>query len=138
MNKLFLKLIVLPSALLVFGLTTASAGTRAIAISEPANGATVSSPVKICMVAHSVTVEPAKKGVHDGKGHHHILIDSDLPGDLSKPIGKDAQHVHMGDGSTCKSLNLEPGVHVIRALFAKGNHVPYNPPITATVIVSVK
>ena len=138
MNKLFLKLIVLLSALLVFGLTTASAGTRAIAISEPANGATVSSPVKICMVAHSVTVEPAKKGVHDGKGHHHILIDSDLPGDLSKPIGKDAQHVHMGDGSTCKSLNLEPGVHVIRALFAKGNHVPYNPPITATVIVSVK
>ncbi len=138
MNKLFLKLIVLLSALLVFGLATASAGTRAIAISEPANGATVSSPVKICMVAHSVTVEPAKKGVHDGKGHHHILIDSDLPGDLSKPIGKDAQHVHMGDGSTCKSLNLEPGVHVIRALFAKGNHVPYNPPITATVIVNVK
>lgn len=138
MNKLFLKLIVLLSALLVFGLATASAGTRAIAISEPASGATVSSPVKICMVAHSVTVEPAKKGVHDGKGHHHILIDSDLPGDLSKPIGKDAQHIHMGDGSTCKSLNLEPGVHVIRALFAKGNHVPYNPPITATVIVSVK
>lgn len=138
MNKLFLKFIVLLSALLVFGLATASAGTRAIAISEPASGATVSSPVKICMVAHSVTVEPAKKGVHDGKGHHHILIDSDLPGDLSKPIGKDAQHIHMGDGSTCKSLNLEPGVHVIRALFAKGNHVPYNPPITATVIVSVK
>ncbi|TDJ60301.1 MAG: DUF4399 domain-containing protein [Nitrospina sp.] len=138
MNKLFLKLIVLLSALLVFGLATASAGTRAIAISEPASGATVSSPVKICMVAHGVTVQPAKKGVHDGKGHHHILIDSDLPGDLSKPIGKDAQHVHMGDGSTCKSLNLEPGVHVIRALFAKGNHVPYNPPITATVIVSVK
>ena len=138
MTKLFLKLIVLLSALLVFGLATASAGTRAIAISEPASGATVSSPVKICMVAHSVTVEPAKKGVHDGKGHHHILIDSDLPGDLSKPIGKDAQHIHMGDGSTCKSLNLEPGVHVIRALFAKGNHVPYNPPITATVIVSVK
>lgn len=138
MNKLFLKLIVLLSALLVFGLATASAGTRAIAISEPASGATVSSPVKICMVTHSVTVEPAKKGVHDGKGHHHILIDSDLPGDLSKPIGKDAQHVHMGDGSTCKSLNLEPGVHVIRALFAKGNHVPYNPPITATVIVNVK
>ncbi len=138
MNKLFLKFIVLLSALLVFGLATASAGTRAIAISEPASGATVSSPVKICMVAHGVTVQPAKKGVHDGKGHHHILIDSDLPGDLSKPIGKDAQHVHMGDGSTCKSLNLEPGVHVIRALFAKGNHVPYNPPITATVIVSVK
>ena len=138
MNKLFLKLSVLLLTLLVFSLSTALAGTRAIAISEPANGATVTSPVKVCMVAHSVTVEPAKKGVHDGKGHHHILLDADLPGDLSKPIGKDAQHLHMGDGSICKEVKLDAGIHVIRALFAKGNHVPYNPPITATVIVNVK
>ncbi len=138
MNKLFLKLCVLLLTLLVFSLSTALAGTRAIAISQPANGATVTSPVKVCMVAHGVTVEPAKKGVNDGKGHHHILVGTDLPGDLSKPIGKDAQHLHMGDGSICKNVKLEPGIHVIRALFAKGNHVPYNPPITATVIVNVK
>ena len=138
MNNLFLKLGALLLTLLVFSLSTALAGTRAIAISEPANGATVSSPVKVCMVAHSVTVEPAKKGVNDGKGHHHILIDTDLPKDLGKGIGKDAQHLHMGDGSTCKELKLDAGIHVIRALFAKGNHVPYNPPITATVIVNVK
>ena len=138
MKKLFLKLSVLLLTLLVFSLSTALAGTRAIAISQPANGATVTSPVKVCMVAHGVTVEPAKKGVNDGKGHHHILVDTDLPGDLSKPIGKDAQHLHMGDGSTCKDVKLDAGIHVIRALFAKGNHVPYNPPITATVIVNVK
>ncbi len=138
MNKLFLKLSVLLLTLLVFSISTALAGTRAIAISKPLNGATVTSPVKVCMVAHSVTVEPAKKGVHDGKGHHHILLDADLPGDLSKPIGKDAQHLHMGDGSICKEVKLDAGTHVIRALFAKGNHVPYNPPITATVIINVK
>ena len=138
MNKLFLKLSVLLLTLLVFSLSTALAGTRAIAISEPANGTTVTSPVKVCMVAHDVTVEPAKKGVNDGKGHHHILVDTDLPTDLSKPIGKDAQHLHMGDGSICKDVKLDAGIHVIRALFAKGNHVPYNPPITATVIVNVK
>jgi len=138
MNKLFLKLCVLLLTLLVFSLSTALAGTRAIAISKPANGVTVTSPVKVCMVAHGVTVEPAKNGVNDGKGHHHILVGTDLPGDLSKPIGKDAQHLHMGDGSICKNVKLDAGIHVIRALFAKGNHVPYNPPITATVIVNVK
>ncbi len=138
MNKLFLKLCVLLLTLLVFSLSTALAGTRAIAISKPANGVTVTSPVKVCMVAHGVTVEPAKNGVNDGKGHHHILVGTDLPGDLSKPIGKDAQHLHMGDGSICKDVKLDAGIHVIRALFAKGNHVPYNPPITATVIVNVK
>lgn len=138
MNKLFLNLSALLLTLLVFSISTATAGTRAIAISEPANGATVSSPVKVCMVAHGVTVEPAKKGVNDGNGHHHILVDTDLPKDLSKGIGKDAQHIHMGDGSKCKEVKLDAGIHVIRALFAKGNHVPYNPAITATVIVNVK
>ena len=58
--------------------------------------------------------------------------------DLSKPIGKDANHIHMGDGSTCKEIKLSAGKHVIRALFAKGNHVPYNPALTATVTFSVK
>ena len=138
MNKLFLKLSTLVLILSVFGLSTAVAGTRAIAISEPSNGATVTSPVKVCMVTHNITVEPAKKGVNDGKGHHHILVDTDLPKDLGKPIGKDAQHLHMGDGSKCKQVKLDAGVHVIRALFAQGNHVPYNPAITATVIVNVK
>jgi uncharacterized protein DUF4399 len=138
MNKLFFNLSALLLILLVFSISTALAGTRAIAISEPANGATVSSPVKVCMVAHGVTVEPAKRGVNDGNGHHHILIDTDLPRDLSKGIGKDAQHIHMGDGSICKEVKLDAGIHVIRALFAKGNHVPYNPAITATVIVNIK
>jgi uncharacterized cupredoxin-like copper-binding protein len=138
MNKLFLKLSALLLTLLVFSISTAAAGTRAIAISEPANGATVTSPVKVCMVTHDVTAEPAKKGVNDGKGHHHILIDTDLPKDLGKPVGKDAQHIHMGDGSRCKEVKLDAGIHVIRALFAKGNHIPYNPAITTTVIVNVK
>jgi hypothetical protein len=62
----------------------------------------------------------------------------DLPANLHKPIGKDAQHVHMGDGSTCKELKLDAGKHTIKALFAKGNHVPYDPAITATVHVTVK
>ena len=89
MNNLFLKLGVLLFSLLIFGLSTAFAGTRAIAISEPVNGAMISGAVKICMVTHNVEVEPAKKGVRDGKGHHHILVDTDLPKNLSKPIGKD-------------------------------------------------
>jgi len=138
MNKLLLNLSALLLTLLIFSISTALAGTRAIAISEPANGATVSSPVKVCMVTHGITVEPAKRGVNDGSGHHHILVDTDLPKDLGKGIGKDAQHIHMGDGSKCKEVKLDAGIHVIRALFAKGNHIPYNPAITATVIVNVK
>ncbi len=110
----------------------------AVVITEPATGSTVSSPVKVCMAVDGVEVQPAKKGVNPGKGHHHLLIDVALPKDLSQRIGKDANHVHMGDGSTCKELKLGSGKHVIRTLFANGGHVPYNPAITSTVIVTVK
>jgi len=56
---------------------------------------------------------------------------------LSKPVAKDDTHIHMGDGSTCKTINLAKGQHTITALFAQGNHVPYNPPVTDSVTVSV-
>ena len=124
-------------AVIMFTCSLAYAG-GSVKITEPPEGASVSSPVKVCMSVDGVEVQPAKKGVHDGKGHHHLLIDADIPADLKKPIGKDAQHVHMGDGSTCKELKLDAGKHTIKALFAKGNHVPYDPAITATVNVTVK
>ena len=78
-----------------------------------------------------------KNGVNDGKGHHHLLIDAFVPENLSNPIAKDANHVHMGDGSKCKTLDLSSGQHSITAVFAKGNHVPYNPPVTDAVVIFV-
>ena len=137
MNKISTKWLLLAAVLLVFSVSTAYAGD-AVVITEPGTGSTVSNPVKVCMAVDEVEVQPAKKGVNPGKGHHHLLIDVDLPKDLSQKIGKDAKHVHMGDGSTCKELKLGSGKHVIRALFANGGHVPYNPAITSTVIVTVK
>ena len=89
------------------------------------------------MDIHGVVVQPAKKGINPGKGHHHLLIDVDLPTDFSKRIGKDSNHVHMGDGSTCKTLNLSSGKHVIRTLLADGGHVPLSPVVTSTVIITV-
>ena len=117
---------------------TAAFAGNSISISEPSNGTKTSGPVKVCLETSGVKVEPAKMGVHEGKGHHHLLVDVGLPKNLSKPIGKDASHIHMGDGSKCKKLNLPAGKHTIRALFAKGNHVPYDPALTTEVMFNVK
>ena len=116
---------------------TAAFSSTSVSITEPANGSKISGPVKVCLATSGVTVEPAKNGVHEGSGHHHLLLDVDIPGDLSKPIGKDANHVHMGDGSKCKKLNLAAGKHTIRALFAKGNHVPYDPALTNKITIEI-
>jgi hypothetical protein len=109
-----------------------------VTITKPAPMADVTSPVEICMETKGYTVEPAKNGVNEGKGHHHLIIDADLP-DLSQPVPKDAQHIHMGDGSKCKTIELAKGkMYTIKALFARGNHVPYDPPVTDSVVVFVK
>ena len=119
------------------GSTAGKVSNKPITITTPATLSNVSSPLKVCMATKGYTVEPAKKGVTPGKGHHHLLIDVPIPADLSKRIGKDSNHVHMGDGSKCKTLNLAKGQHTITAVFAQGNHVPYNPPVTDGVTVTV-
>ena len=137
MKKIRLNLIFL-TILFYAVANTASYANNSVSISEPSNGAKLSGPVKVCLTTSGVSVEPAKMGVNKGKGHHHLLVDVSLPKNLSKPIGKDANHIHMGDGSKCKKLNLKAGKHTIRALFAKGNHVPYDPALTTEVMFNVK
>ena len=110
---------------------------RAVTISEPEDGSTVTSPLKVCMKPWGVEFEPAKNGVNEGKGHNHILVDVGLP-NLDQPIPKDGNHIHMGDGSSCKKIKLSSGKHTIRTLFGKGNHIPYNPPLTDSIEVNVR
>ena len=137
MEHIYSKFITFLSFLFIAGVNCTFAG-NAVTITDPPTGAMVSSPVKVCMSTEGVEVEPAKKGINEGKGHHHIIVDVNLPKDLSKPVGKDANHIHMGDGSTCKKIKLSAGKHIIRTLFAKGNHVPYDPALTSTVTINVK
>jgi hypothetical protein len=54
--------------------------------------------VKVYKKVCGLIVEKAKKGVNEGRGHHHLLLNS-LPIDLSQPICK--QEIHMGDGYEC-------------------------------------
>ena len=146
--KKIIKVLALMSVFAFVGCVASSGGgsstavkassNKPLTITTPATLSNVSSPLQVCMTTNGYTVEPAKNGVNPGKGHHHLLIDASIPSDLSKPIAKDANHVHMGDGSTCKELKLSPGKHTIRALFAKGNHVPYDPAITTEVTFNVK
>ena len=72
MKKISIKWLVLVAICLVFSAPTVYAG-GAVVITEPATGNTLSSPVKVCMAVDGVEIQPAKKGVNPGKGHHHLL-----------------------------------------------------------------
>jgi hypothetical protein len=86
---------------------TASPDDAAVFFITPADGETVSSPVRIEFGIRAMDV--VKAGVDQPNAdHHHLLINTDLP-PAGLPIPADENHVHFGDGSTSTDLALPPG-----------------------------
>lgn len=110
----------------------APAGAAAYFI-EPADGATVTSPVRVVFGLKGIGVAPAGIDRADA-GHHHLLIDTGLPENLGLPIPNDEQHRHFGGGQTEVELTLTPGRHTLQLLLGDHLHVPFDPPITSSVI----
>lgn len=61
-------------------------------------------------------------------GHHHLLIDTDLP-PLDKPIPNDDHHIHFGRGQTEYHIQLPPGTHTLQLLLGDADHLPHTPPV---------
>ena len=106
--------------------TPAPEGASAHIIS-PADGATVTSPVTVEFGLAGMGVAPAGVQV-DKTGHHHLLIDVDVP-NLEEPIPSDDNHKHFGGGQTQTALELAPGKHTLRLLLGDHLHVPHDPPV---------
>lgn len=95
----------------------------------PADGAAVSSPVRVEFGIDGMAVVPAGQQ-QAASGHHHVIIDSELP-PMNRPIPADQNHVHFGDGSSSTELELEPGEHTLQLLFADHLHIPHDPPVVS-------
>jgi hypothetical protein len=73
---------------------------------------------------------------HPKAGHHHLLIDTPLPLDHQSKIPASDTHRHFGKAQTGALIELPPGNHKLRLLFADHEHRPYfvySPEITITV-----
>ncbi|MEM7707517.1 MAG: DUF4399 domain-containing protein [Pseudomonadota bacterium] len=111
--------------------TPAPEGARAFIV-EPADGAVVSSPVKIVFGAENIQVIAAGNDA-PGSGHHHLIIDAPLP-DLDKPIPASDNYRHFGGAQTEATVELEPGQHELRLLFGDYLHIPHDPPVYSEVV----
>ena len=67
-------------------------------------------------------------------GHHHLLIDTFIPEDLTKPIPAYKKHIHLGLGQTERTITLEPGEHSLRLVLGNYLHVPHNEAIISEEI----
>ncbi len=69
-------------------------------------------------------------------GHHHLLVNQDLPLDFKKPLPFTDQYIHFGKGQMEMVVNLPPGKYTFRLLLADQGHIPYfvySKPLSVTV-----
>jgi hypothetical protein len=96
------------------------------------DGATIPSKVKIRFGIDNMEIAPA--GVaKPNTGHHHLLIDSELP-PLDQPIPSDFNHLHFGGGQTEAEITLPAGEHTLQLLLGDQAHIPHVPPVMSEVI----
>src|SRR4051812_34825716 len=102
-------------------------------IISPKDGAKLKSPVTVVFGLKGMGIAPA--GIKfDNTGHHHLLVDTEVPADLSAPLPADEHNVHFGKGQTQASLELKPGKHTLQLLLADALHTPHDPAVISKKI----
>ena len=124
----------IPSRLALLGLMlVACSDSASVQIVLPAEGPfEEGSSVMVTLEVSGLTIAPA--GTTDpGTGHHHLMIDRDLPvGGL--PIPSFPGQVHLGQGQLEYEIEgLDAGEHRVIAVVGDGTHVPLDPWVVDTV-----
>lgn len=114
---------------------TPSAPGAVLYIVSPADGAVLTNPVRVVFGLDRMGVAPATLD-QDFVGHHHLLVDTDLP-PLDQAIPIDENHLHFSGGQTETTLNLPLGEHTLQLLLGDNNHVPHQPPLYSRPITIV-
>ena len=79
---------------------------------------------------------PVAKPSKGKGGHHHLLVNRDLPLDFKQPLPFTDQYIHFGKGQMETVLTLAPGEYTLRLLLADNGHLPhfvYSKPMNITV-----
>jgi hypothetical protein len=102
---------------------SAGAPAASVDITSPADGDSVTLPITLTLSATGVEVVPASGQREEGKGHHHLVIDGDVPAD-GTALPQPPLVIHLGNGASDKVIDsLPPGPHRVIAVFASGDHV---------------
>lgn len=112
----------------------AAASAASVRFVEPADGATVSSPVTVRMEATGLQIEPAG-AIREGTGHFHVIVDDrcSTPGQI---VPNDDTHIHYGKGQQEAQLDLPPGQHTLCLQAADGVHTALN--LTDEITITVQ
>src|SRR5688572_29885029 len=105
-------------------------------IVSPKDGAKIKGPVTVVFGLKGMGIAPA--GIKlENTGHHHLLIDSAAPADLSQPLPANEKTVHFGKGQTETTITLAPGKHTLQLVLGDYLHIPHEPAVVSKQITIV-
>jgi len=114
--------------------TLSEPASPSVTITQPADGAFVEgNSVLVAFQVSDLQIVPAGTQ-EDGTGHHHIIVDADLP-EPGVPIpATPGVHIHLGAAQTEFELtDLTAGEHTVIAVVGDWLHVPLDPWVVDTV-----
>lgn len=108
---------------------TPAPGGAYLYIGWPNDGEVLSAgqPFKVWFGLRDMGVAP-KDVATANTGHHHLLIDTDLP-PMDQPIPSTRNYLHFGAGQTETMVELPRGRHTLQLLMGDAKHYPHKPPI---------
>lgn len=114
-------------------------GAKRVFFVEPADGATVKSPVHLKFGIQGEEISPVPAGdvtsARPGMGHHHVGVDTDcLPPGTAIP--KASPWVHFGKGDAEMDMQLPPGQHKLTLELGDDMHMA-QPGMCSTITVNV-
>lgn len=68
---------------------------------------------------------PIAQPGRERSGHHHLLVNRDLPLNFKQALPFNDQYIHFGKGQMESVLKLEPGTYTLRMLLADQQHLPH-------------
>jgi uncharacterized protein DUF4399/uncharacterized protein DUF6130 len=117
-----------------------ASSTARVFFVEPANGATVKSPVHMKFGSEGVTISPVPPdpvtSVRPGTGHYHLGVEADCLAPAMEIVKGTPQWVHFGKGDDQFDLQLTPGPHKLSLQIGDDKHVTM-PGLCSTITLNV-
>lgn len=103
--------------------------------SNLAEGSSIETPFLLKFGLTGMGLAPIGEAVPH-TGHHHLLVNRDLPLNFNEPLPFNDQYIHFGKGQMETVLTLPAGTYQLRLVLADERHIPnfvYSKPLNITV-----
>lgn len=135
----------LDASLIAFGFAFATAWAMAqsgptLSITSPKMEETIAGDsVTVSWEGTGVKIVPAADAKVREEGHYHLFLDrEDFRSGAEIPRGMEKEGIYHTAANRLELKGLKPGPHKAIVVLSYNNHVPWEPPVTATVAFTTR